>query len=230
MNTNVFVVFTLSLTLAFSYFYTELREFYSPTKGLRAEVHALEHKVQEEKFKQLVLSYEFFDFRDYVATLLPKAIREKGGEETEKSYPLRSLASVVQKQTNEKLSVEKAKMIFESAKKLFRDQKFEDASKSLTALIKNHPYSAYLPEAMFLLVESHFQLRQYDRCIPWVNQMIEIYPENELTGYAMVRLGKIFEHQDRHEEAMDIYKTIIKSFPQRDLAGVADNALRAEQL
>jgi TolA-binding protein len=228
MNTNVFVVFTLSLTLAFSYFYTALREYYSPTKELRAEVRALENKVQDERFKNELVEHEITDFRNYVATLLPSAIKAKG--DGEKSYPLRSLASVVQKHTNEKLNIETAKLAFESAKKLFRDQKFELATKALNAVVKNHPYSAYLPEAMFLLVESHFQLRENDRSVYWANQMIELYPENELTGYAMIRLGKIFEQQERHEEAMEIYKTVLKSFPQRDLASVADHALRAEQL
>lgn len=228
MNTNIFVVFTLTLTLGLSYFYTELREFYSPTKGLTREVRALENKISEEKFKHQLTSYEFEDFRNYVATILPKAIEDKHSDE--KSYPLRSLASVVQKQTNEKLNVEKAHLIFEEAKRMFRTEKYEIASKSLTVLVKNHPYSAHLPEAMFLLVESHFQMHEYDRCVYWANQMIELYPENELTGYSMIRLGKIFEHQDRHEEAMDLYKTVIKSFPQRDLASIANSALSAEQL
>lgn len=228
MNTNVFVVFTLTLTLSLSYFYTQLREHFSPTKNLRMQVHALEKKVGEEKFKTQLAHYEFEDFRNYVATILPKEIEKKHSDE--KSFPLRSLASVVQKQTNEKLNIEKAHIAFESAKKLFRDQKYESSVKAFEALVKNHPYSAYLPEAMFLLVESHYQLHEYDNCVRWANQMIELYPENELTGYSMIRLGKIFEYQDRHEEAMDIYKTVIKSFPQRGLASLANAALSAEQL
>jgi len=228
MNTNVLVVFILTLTLAESYFYACLRDFYSPAKNLRVQVSQLEDKVKSERLKHLVDSYEFAEFRNYVATILPNAIKEKG--EGEKSFKLRSLASVVQNGSNEALAIEKAHMAFDTAKKYFREGKFEESNKLFALLIKNHPYSAYLPEAMFLLVEANFQLHQYDQCLVWGNKMIEVYPENELTGYAMVRLGKIYEYQDRHEEAMDIYKTVIKSFPNRGLASVAENALRSEQL
>jgi TolA-binding protein len=230
MNTNVFVVFSLCITLGLSYLYTELREFYSPAKRLSSEVHALEEKIREERFKRLLLSYEFQDFRNEVATVLPKAIRENGGDEAEKTFPMRSLASVVQSRSNENLNIEKARIIFSKAKKYFRDKKYSEASSAFANLIKSHPYSADLPEAMFLLVESQYQLHHLDICISWINQMIELYPDNELTGYAMVRLGKIFESQERHEEALDIYRTVLKSFPQRELAAAADNALRTEQL
>jgi TolA-binding protein len=228
MNTNILVVFILTLTLGMSYLYTSLREFYSPTKDLRHQVAALDEKVKTERFKHLVDSYEFAEFRNYVATILPEAIKEKG--DGEKSFQLRSLASVVQNQSNENLAVEQAQMAFDTAKKYFREQKFEDSNRLFALMIKSHPYSAHVPEAMFLMVEGYFQLHQYDQALTAANKMIEVYPDNELTGYAMVRLGKIYEYQDRHEEAMDIYKTVIKSFPQRSLASVAENALRSEQL
>src|SRR5665213_3128106 len=135
MNTNVLVVFILTLTLGVTYFYTSLREFYSPTKSLRQEVSRLEDKVKAERFKHLLTSYAFADFRNYVATVLPKAIQEKG--EGEKSFKLRSLASVVQNQTNENLSIERASMAFDTAKKLFREQKLEESNKLFALLIKN---------------------------------------------------------------------------------------------
>ena len=60
--------------------------------------------------------------------------------------------------------------------------------------------------------------------------MIELFPTHELTGFAMVRLGRIFEAQKRAEEAVDIYKTVLRSFPQRDVASQAKASLKGIEL
>ena len=228
MNTNIFVVYILSMTCALSFFYAELREYYTPIEQYKEKATRLEGKVQEERVKHLLTSYEFQEFRAYVGTVLPKAIQEVGPGE--KSYPLRTLASVVQKQSSETLAVARANAIFENGKNLFRNKKYESAVEKFNKVIADHPYSAYVPEALFLLVESQFVLRNYDQCIHAINKMIDLYPESELTGYAMLRLGKVYELQDRHDEAIDIYKTVLISFPDRGIASVANSNLRAVEL
>lgn len=211
-----------------TYFYTELREYFSPVGHYVEKVSQLETKVKEERFKHLLTSYEFQDFRAHVGTLIPSAIKEKKSGEA--SYPLRTLASVVQKAGNEKLMLAKAKSIFEEGKVLFREQKYELATERFNEVIRSHPYSVHVPETLFLLVESHFTMRNYDQCIQYVNKMLDIYPESELTGYALLRLGKIYELQDRHSEAIEIYKTVLKSFPDRGIASLASSSLRAVEL
>ena len=233
MNTNLFLVYILTLTSAITYFYVEAREYFSPVKHLSKKISHLENKLQEEKFKNLLTSYEFHDFRAYVGTLIPKALEETGYQKKfnqEKSYPIRSLASVTQKRTNENLAVSRANLVFEEGKKYFREQKYEAAVNSFKNLVEKHPYSAHVPESMFLLVESHFVLRNYDQSVYYANKMLDIYPDSELTGYALVRLGKVYEFQDRYTDAIDIYKTVIKSFPDRGIASLAENSLQAIEL
>lgn len=228
MNTNVFVVYILTLACGATYFYARVKEHFNPLVSYQKKVEHLEKKVKDERFQHLLTSYEFHDFRAYVGTILPSAIEEKGPGE--KSYPLRTLASVVQKQNNEKVALSRAKNIFEEGKTLFRGKQYESAINSFRVLLKNHPYSPHVPEALFLLVESYFVQRQYDSCITYANQMLDIYPENELTAYALMRLGKIYEFQDRHDDAIEIYKTVLKVFPQRGIASLASGALRAVEL
>lgn len=228
MSTNMFVVYILSITYGMTLFYAELREHFNPLDVFKQKVAHLEKRVKEERFHHLLTSYEFQDFRTYVGTLLPHAIKQKG--EGEQSYPLRTLASIVQKHTNENLAISRAKSIFEEGKELFRQKKYDEATMSFLILLKKHPYSAYVPEAMFLLVESNFIMRRYDQCIEYANKMLDIYPESELTGYALLRLGKVFEFQERYEDAIEIYKTVIKSFPSRDLASLATGQLRDVEL
>lgn len=224
----MFVVYILAITYGMTLFYAELREYYNPLDAFKEKVAHLEKRVKEERFSHLITSYEFQDFRAHVGTLLPEAIKKKG--EGELSYPLRTLASVVQKHTNESLMITRAKAVFEEGKKLFRQKKYDEAIVSFSILIKKHPYSAHIPEAMFLLIESNFIMRRYDQCVDYANKMLDIYPESELTGYALLRLGKVYEIQERYEDAIEIYKTVIKSFPSRNLASVAASQLRAVEL
>ena len=228
MNTNIFVAFCLMIACAMTYFYSELREHFSPADLYKEQIATLEKKVTTERLKHLITSYESADFRSYVATLLPEAIKQKDSQE--KSYQLRGLASVVQKQNNENLTISRAQAVFDEGKKYFRENKYEEASRSFRFLVKNHPYSAHIPEALFLLVESTYVLREYSDTIAYTNQMLDVYPENELTGYALLRLGKIYELQYRLEEAMDVYKTILKSFPNKEVALLAKSNLREVQL
>jgi TolA-binding protein len=228
MNTNLFVVFILSLTCGMTYFYAELREYFNPLDQYKEKVVHLEEKVKEERFRHLLTSYEFQDFRVYVATLLPKAIEEKGPGE--KSYQLRGLASVVQKGSNEKLAITRSKVIFEDGKKQFREKNYDIASMKFREILKDHPYSPYVPESLFLLVEINFMTRKYDQCVSYANKLLDLYPENELTGFAMLRLGKVYELQDRQDDAVEIYKTVIKVFPSREIASLASESLRSVEL
>jgi len=224
MSTNLFTVFIMTLTMSLTVFYGRLREHFSPLDAYKERVVHLEDRIERERLKRLLTSYEFADFRGYVATLLPEAIRQKGPGE--KSYPLRSLASVVQNRWNEKYEITTAREIFEQGKKSFREKKYEDAEKTFKSLWNNHPLSPYIPETLFLLVESTYALGRHEQSIEFANKMLELYPDLELTGYALLRLGRIYESKERMSDAASVYNTVLKSFQNQDLTKSAYSRLR----
>jgi TolA-binding protein len=228
MNTNLFLVTVLTITTAFAGFYVQLREYFNPLKESQAKVAFLQKKIEEERFKHLLTSYDLADFKSYVGTILPEAIQKKGAGE--KSYQLRTLASVVQSGSSESISALKGKTLFESGKQNFRLKKYDEAAKAFQSLLQNHAYSPNIPEALFLLVESKFMLKQYEDCIVYTNKMLDVYPELELTGYAMLRLGKVYELEDQAENAIEVYKTVLQAFTNKDLILSAQESLRAVQL
>lgn len=216
------------MTLALTLFYSRLRQHFSPVHALDARILALQYHVREERFKRLLLSYQFADFRNEVATLVPAAIKRAGpGEE---SYPQRMLASVVQDQTNPNLGFQTADAVFDQASRQFDKKHYNKANEIFVSLIRNHPYSDDVPKAMFLLVEGSYRVGEYDQAIKYANQMLDLFPENELTGYAMVRLGQIYEIKNRHADAADLYRTVMKSFSNPNLVQLAENHLRQEAL
>ncbi len=60
--------------------------------------------------------------------------------------------------------------------------------------------------------------------------MIRLYPESELTGFALLRLAKIYEGRDRIEDAADIYRSVVSHFSQPELRRQAEIALKSVEL
>jgi len=217
----------LAWTLAASLFYSRLRQHFSPVHVLNSRIVMLQHRVREERFERLLLSYQFADFRNEVATVLPEAIKKKGPGE--KGYPLRTLASVTQDQQNDNIGFETADAVFQDGVQAYNSGKFEHAIDIFQSIISNHCYSDDVPKAMFLIVNASFNLGEDDQAIDYANQMLNLYPDSELTGYALIRVAKIYDDKGRHEDAANIYKTVMKSFPDRGLASLAETKFREEQ-
>lgn len=228
MNTTVFVSYCLALTTLMTVFYGEARQYFNRPDPYIHRIENLKEDVESQKLKTLMTQSEFEDFRQYVATLLPGVIHEKGPGE--KSYQYRTLASVVSKDSSDDFGNMKARQLFDKGKKYFREHQYDLAAQTFADVIGKHAYSAYVVEAMFLQLESNFQMRHFDECIAVMNKMLDLYPSSELTGYAMLRVGKIYEFNDRHDQAIQLYQTVLQAFPQRDLASLASQSLKAVQL
>lgn len=227
MKNALFLSYCLILTSGIVYFYSEVRAYFLRPDVYITQIEDLKLQLKEKDLKNKSDLHQFLEFKQYVATVLPEAIKAKPQE---KNYPLRSLASVVQKSTSTSLLEMRALKSFEQGKEQFRDKKYREAARTFQLLVRQHPYSAHLPDAYFFLVEAHFQLEEYDQVITNVNKMVDLYPELELTGYALLRAAKVFELQERHDEAVVFYETVIKTFPQREIASTAESALRAIEL
>ena len=95
MKSGVFLSYCLILTAGIVYLQSELRAHFNRPDKYIAEISHLKEKVKEKEFRNEIDRHEFLEFKQYVATLLPEAVKQKGSGEA--SYKLRSLASVVQK-------------------------------------------------------------------------------------------------------------------------------------
>lgn len=209
--------------------------------GLRSLVHQgsneaeiLKRKLQQSRseyaalqFRERLARVESEDLRLEVAKVLPKEIRGRPADAT--TYEQRSIASVLNR-PSDSLQIERASSLLAKAKDEFLNKEYEPANQHLEELLKRYPDTVHGPEARFLLVEGQFQNRDFEACISVIEEMIRLYPESELTGFALLRLAKIYELRDRLEDAADIYRSVEKNFPQGELKGQAQAALRRVDL
>lgn len=228
MGNKNFIIFMLFLALGATQAYTIFKKHFDHKDVFEKKISRLENQLLQEEIKRLVVQNQLSELKTDVAVVLPSALKQAPAGE--KSYPLRALASVVSKKEMDHLQVRLSKRNFEGAKKLFREQRLSEAKIAFRDFIRLSPYSIHITEAYFLLSEVYFSLREFEDCLSVVENMIQLFPESELTGFAMLRMGKIFEHMDRPEDAVDLYKTVLKTFPQRGIASQAAMSLRAVDL
>ena len=228
MKNIIFIPFCLMLVLTYVSIY-HITNYKLSDLDYYKQKYKLESHINQSQKLQIELSeYKLYEFQQQVAEVLPPFI--KRSKNVEESYPLRNLASIVQKPNWNKISSYKSKSIFNKAKKYFQSGQYNLAIRFFKVLINEYSYSVYSLEAYFLMSESYFQLRNLEESITAIDTMVTLFPGSELTGFAMLRLGKIFEIQNRSEEASGIYKTVLQSFSERDLVNQAKTALRSMAL
>lgn len=193
----------------------------NPAGYLREKLASVEKRRETAEFRSLILADQIAEYRQHVATFVPGAI--KGMNERD-AYPLRQLASVASG-SGDMIRIERATGIFEGAKLAFRAKDFAKSSKVLESLIAKYPDSVHVAEAHFLLAESQYQLKDYSLAAHTIEKMIDLFPENDLTGFALLRLGHIYESQERLEDAGDIYRAVLENFKQPELVRQAKQSL-----
>ncbi len=228
MSSQFFAAFSLILTLVWMNFYANVRENFNGVSEYQRELSRLKKEMQDQRLAQSLEREGFLEFRQHVAELMPSALEMKG--DGQQGYPYRSLASVISRKEAELIRGTIAKTLFEKGKQFFRAKNYLKSNQVFKEIIQRYSYSPYVPESYFLLAEGHFQENDLEECVATIQFMVEQFPQNELTGFALIRLGRIYEMQSRKEEAVDIYKTVIRSYPQRDVASQAKASLRGLDL
>jgi TolA-binding protein len=153
-----------------------------------------------------LLETQFLDFRQEVASQLPAL---KKTEKLPANFQLRSLASVTQKPLN---AFEMSGTLSEKARAEFRKGDFNASAKSFAGIVQKFPASPQVIQAYFFWAESLYMSQQQQECLDVVDQMMTQFPDHELTGFIMLRMGQILQQRNRSEEAAEVYRAVGRSF------------------
>lgn len=224
MTRSALAIFSLVLTVMYLQTYWAVKELTNPAPLLSMKIHKLENALERQQVRRLVDRHQMENFRQEVAAALPPALKHVA--EAAKDYPLRNLASVTMKGQSGKLDDLVATSLFETGKGLFRKGDFERSNRMMQKLIDQYSYSTQVVEAHFLLAEGQYKLGNIEAASATIDKMVELFPDSELTGFALLRLGQIFEQRDRYDEAVQLYRTVLRTFPYRSVATQAERSLR----
>jgi TolA-binding protein len=217
----------LSITVGLLWGYNEFTSYFNQGKDFQVQVQQLEEKLEKEEFKNVLLRNQLVDFQQSVAAVMPadsKIKNEMANYELKNfSTSLRVPASVAQ--------IDLSGTVFEKGKKLFKEQKYEKSIKEFRKLLEDYPLSRYVTESHFFMAEAYFLQKDYKSSLDLIDQMVVQYPDNDLTGFIMLRMGQISELNNRVEEASEVYKAVQTHFKNEQLrrqAGVLIQGLQVE--
>lgn len=224
MNRTASVLTSLTLTFVALLFLAQVKDTLNGVAEYKQRADFWRSKVAREQLKKLIVKGQFADFKQDIALLLPDQIKSRKAENEKQK--LRDLASVIPQEKNMEinLSISAAKML-DKGKTFVKKREYKEGITILKALIDKFPDSLHLVEAHYLIVEAYAQQEKNLNVLTWVDKMVELYPSNRLTGYALLKAGNLYEIDGRPEDAIRIYKTIVAVYTDKSLLAKARGAV-----
>jgi TolA-binding protein len=202
----LFLTFCLVLVMGLMQSFFFFKDYFSPIKAYQHKISTMHLKLEKEKLRSAQFRNQVFDFQQEVAATLPALNKISPIPE---NFQLRSLASVTQKPLN---AFEMSGALSEKARAEFRRKEYIQAAHTFELLTQKYPTSPKVIQAYFFWAESLFMSNQAQDCLDVIDVMITQFPDADLTGFIMLRMGQILEVKSRSEEAKEVYRTVAVKF------------------
>lgn len=207
-KTSGFSVYILVLALGWFAFYEKVQDHFSDRHDILASYRKANESLQERDLEVAMLRDQFQDYQQEVAAQLPaRSFLKKNPLQLPLSDTLRVPASVT----------DSSQSLFDRARRLFRDKKYPAAVAAFEELIVKFPVSSKLVESRFLRAESLYLMQKDSEFVESVQEMVGLYPENELTGFLLLRLAELHLKYQRKDDAKEVYEWIQSQFQNSQL-------------
>lgn len=216
---SIFVQFSTLLVLGLVWFYQKADNYFIENDGSKIQIQSLKSELEHKEFEAKVALLESEKIKIQTLSLLQKENLLPDNElvKDHLTQGLRSPASV------QKLDFSLLRI--EELRTLFKEKKYNEVIVLGEAMLHREKSFVVKPEVLFFLSEAYFLNRQYEKSVDKINQMVSLFPEHVMTGYALLRLANISEKSDQFNEAEAIYKIIASQFKDRALVVEAKRLL-----
>lgn len=211
MRKFAFFSFCLFLSVMVFQLYLAVKSHFNGEEYIGVENKILKKQIEQAQFQNELLQFHFNSFKQEVAQVLPEALKKTN--KMEESFPLRSLASVVTKNKSEEIKASLSENLLARGQREFAAGMFKECIKSLEHYVEEYSYSKDVVKAYAMLVESYYQLGYTEKSVKTIETMVDLFPHDEQTGFALIRLGTILK-KDRPDEAAQVYMTVMQTFKQ----------------
>ncbi len=223
----LFICFCLGLLAVLVEVNSYFQGYFSDSKEYLKMSQKLQIENEREKLKTALVQNQLRDIEQDIAKVLPTdRLRITNSVE----YRLKQMASSLRLPASDE-SVDLSAVLMEKGKSELKQDRYEKAARVFQEVIQKYPVSTQVVEAHFLLGESFFQSGKYDECLDVVYDMMNHFPQNEMTGYLMLRNAQILASRKRAAEAAELYRVVIRQFPSSEaLRKQAEKLLRGVEV
>ena len=97
----------------------------------------------------------------------------------------------------------------------------------MAAFLESYPSSAYAPNALYWIGESHYSQSQWDQAILSFKDVVARFPKHAKAADALLKLGMCYEKLKDKDNARFHYEALLEDFPGSRAAGLAKPKLAA---
>lgn len=206
---GLFLVTSLFVLLFWQWAFYQLKGHYSGMHEARRQIAQLRLDLAHADVRAEVVQYKFDLFRQDVAKAIPTLnidpLQRDGA---------RSIASVVQAPPEEFLALAQVESSIENLRALFEKRRYKEVIQKAKNILSLNPVSTNLVSVYFMLSESYYQNNQFEACMETAQIMTRQFPENDKTGYVLLRVGLFLKEKNRIEEAQNMFSLVAHAFAQ----------------
>jgi TolA-binding protein len=189
----IFISFILFLMTALVWSHGVFQTYFASRPEALFEVEKLKTQIAAINKEKKLLSYQFEDFRQNAALHWPEA----------RKRDYRWPASV---------NLDLSSTQYEKGRQLFKKGQMDAAYQVFDLLITEFPHSKWITESYYYRCEILFQSRDYKNFTTCASEMVELFPENTLTGFQILRLAQTHEIHGQTAEALELYRLVRNQF------------------
>ncbi len=218
---SIFLTYCTLLTAGLIWSYSLFVDYFNQKPEVVQELAVLKEKLEHEEFEKTIMAHRLKDFEKSVAEILPA---EKMASSQKMTLSKNLLSAIREPASLPPMDL--SSVIYESVKVKFKEKKFDLSIDNAKKLIENYPSSSHVIEAYFFMAESYFMKNEIKKCTETIDLMVSQFPDHDLTGFILLRLGQISELNNQREEAREIYSVVEKQFQNSVLKNQAQLLLR----
>ncbi len=187
----------------------QFKNHFNGFKDHQIIVSSLKTKLARSDVRNEVIQYQFDLFKQQVARIFPDLKADTPFDLREEA---RSLASVIQQPSEEILMLAQYETTVDELKKMFEKNQFKEVIRKSKNMLALHPVTPSIVTVYFMLAESYYQTNELDSCLEIAQQMIKLFPEEDKTGYVLLRVGLFLKEKNRIEEARNMFSLVNHAF------------------
>ena len=90
---------------------------------------------------------------------------------------------------------------------------FDDARKHYAAIIRDHPTSGIVPDAIFQTGRGYVQDGNFSEAVKWFERTIEQFPDHPVSRDALAQAASAYARVGKHHEGVKRYQDLIAKYP-----------------
>tara|TARA_B100001248_G_C27395102_1_gene465024 strand:- start:3617 stop:4282 length:666 start_codon:yes stop_codon:yes gene_type:complete len=204
MKLEFYILACSIIALALMRVHSFVNERYSGVDYYKTLAQQEEYRRKQADVHLAKIENQHLRFQQEVVAAMPELMQQD-------SYSARNIASVISDQSVD-LKIDSTKKQVEQAKEYFMAGNYLSAMEILKPLEVSAAGSTYGPEIHFLLMESYHKSGDYKKASEYIERMLQFYPESDLSGYAILRLGDYFKLENDKEMAEYCYHYALENF------------------